>query len=54
MGDHAEEHEQSEPPELVPVPVSIDAHDPDVAGPPVVRVVFKASAYPQGAGAVSD
>jgi hypothetical protein len=45
MGDHADEHEQFEPLELVPVPVSIDAHDPDVAGPAVVRVFFKAGAY---------
>lgn len=45
MGDHAEEHEQFEPLELVPVPVCIDAHDPDVAGPSVVRVFFKAGAY---------
>jgi hypothetical protein len=45
MGDDADEEEEFEPLEIVPVPVSINAHDPDVAGPAVVRVFFRAGAY---------
>jgi hypothetical protein len=37
--------EEFEPLELVPVPVSIDAHDPDVGGPSVVRLFFRAGAH---------
>lgn len=41
----ADEHEQFEPLEAVPVPVSIEAHDPEVGGPSVVRLFFRAGAY---------
>jgi hypothetical protein len=41
----ADEHEEFEPLEVVPVPVPIDAHDPDVGGPSVVRLFFRAGAY---------
>jgi hypothetical protein len=37
--------EEFEPLELVPVPVSIDAHDPDVGGPSVVRLFFRAGSH---------
>jgi len=44
MGD-ADEDEELEPLEIVPVPVPIDAHDPEVGGPTVVRLFFKAGAH---------
>jgi hypothetical protein len=49
--DDADEHEEFEPLEVVPVPVPIEAHDPDVGGPSVVRLFFRAGdhgAWPGG------
>jgi hypothetical protein len=40
-----EDDDEFEPLELVPVPVSIDAHDPDVGGPSVVRLFFRAGSH---------
>jgi hypothetical protein len=40
-----DDDEEFEPLELVPVPVSIDAHDPDVGGPSVVRLFFRAGSH---------
>jgi hypothetical protein len=47
--------EEFEPLEVVPVPVPIEAHDPDAGGPSVVRLFFRAGAdshWP--GGGVSD
>jgi len=40
-----DDDEEFEPLEVVPVPVPITAHDPDVGGPSVVRLFFRAGAY---------
>ncbi len=37
-----DDDDELEPLELVPVPVSIRAHDPDAGGPSVVRLFFRA------------
>jgi hypothetical protein len=37
--------DEFEPLEFVPVPVSINAHDPDVGEPSVVRVFFRAGSH---------
>jgi hypothetical protein len=37
--------EEFEPLEVVPVPVPIEAHDPDAGGSSVVRLFFRAGAY---------
>jgi hypothetical protein len=53
--DNEDDDEEFEPLELVPVPVSINAHDPDVGGPLVVRLFFRAgghSGWP--GGGISD
>jgi hypothetical protein len=44
MTDEAED-EEFEPLQIVPVPVAIDAHDPDVGGPSVVRLFFRAGSH---------
>jgi hypothetical protein len=47
--------EELEPLEVVPVPVPIEAHDPDAGGPSVVRLFFRAGAYGDWpGGGVSD
>jgi hypothetical protein len=40
-----DEGEELEPLEVVPVPVPISAHDPDVGGPSVVRLFFRAGSH---------
>lgn len=40
-----DDDDEFEPLELVPVPVSIKAHDPDVGGPSVVRLFFRAGSH---------
>jgi hypothetical protein len=40
-----DDDEEFEPLELVPDPVSIDAHDPDAGGPSVVRLFFRAGSH---------
>lgn len=52
--DDAETHEEYEPLEVVPVPVPINAHDPEVGGPSVVRLFFRAGAYGWPGGGISD
>jgi hypothetical protein len=56
MADEGEaDDEEFEPLEVVPDPVPISAHDPDVGGPSVVRLFFRAGS--QGdwpGGAISD
>jgi hypothetical protein len=50
-----DDDEEFEPLELVPVPVSIDAHDPDVGGPSVVRLFFRAGSHDDWpGGGISD
>lgn len=39
------EDEEFEPLQVVPVPVPINAHDPDVGGPSVVRLFFSAGSH---------
>jgi hypothetical protein len=45
-----DDDEEFEPLELVPVPVAIDAHDPDAGGPSVVRLFFRAGGHGQWPG----
>jgi hypothetical protein len=40
-----DDDEEFEPLEVVPVPVPINAHDPEIGGPSVVRLFFSAGAY---------
>jgi hypothetical protein len=50
----ADEDEEFEPLEIVPVSVPINAHDPEVGEPSVVRVFFRAGAYGWPGGGISD
>jgi hypothetical protein len=55
MADDSGEREEFEPLEVVPVPVFIQAHDPDVAGSSAIRVFFRSGAYGDWPGGrVSD
>ena len=49
-----DDEEEFEPLEVVPVPVAIGAHDPDVGGSSVVRVYFRGGAYGWPGGGISD
>lgn len=40
--ENEDDDDEFAPLELVPVPVSINAHDPDVGGPSFVRLIFRA------------
>jgi hypothetical protein len=51
----ADNDEEFEPLESVPDPVSINAHDPDVGGPSVVRLFFRAGSHDDWpGGGISD
>jgi hypothetical protein len=43
--ENEDDDEEREPLEFVPIPVSINAHDPDVGGPSVVRLFFRAGGH---------
>jgi hypothetical protein len=50
-----DDDEEFEPLELVPVPVYINAHDPDAGGPSVVRLFFRAGSHDDWpGGGISD
>jgi hypothetical protein len=50
-----DDDEELEPLQVFPDPVPINAHDPDVGGPSVVRLFFRAGAYGhRPGGGVSD
>lgn len=45
MTDEDEDDDEFEPLQVFPDPVPIEAHDPDVGGPSVVRLFFRAGAH---------
>jgi hypothetical protein len=45
MTDENEDDDEFEPLQVFPDPVKIEAHDPDVGGPSVVRMFFRAGSH---------